>query len=768
MLTQNLGYPRIGNQRQLKKACEQYWAGKIGQDELNGIARKIKQENWQTQLNAGIDLIPCNDFSFYDQVLDTSLLLGVIPKRYSPVLSKVKTNNEMDLYFAMARGYQKDGLDITAMEMTKWLDTNYHYIVPEFTANQEFRIFNENIFSEYNTAKLQLGEKAKPVLLGPVSYLLQGKEKEPGFERIDLIKKLVPVYVDIINRLRQQGAKWIQLDEPCLVLDLSKKEKEAFDYAYRAISNRVSGIKILVATYFEALLDNTGLALSLPVTALHIDLVRAPEQLDEVLALIPDNLQLSLGVVDGRNVWKNDYEKSLSLIHKAIEKLGADRLIVAASCSLLHSPIDLDLETAIDPEIKNWVAFAKQKLTEVNEIRQIAEGNTALLEANNKAIKSRWSSQKVHKQDVKNRIAAISDADATRQSAFPVRQRLHQERFNFPAFPTTTIGSFPQTDDIRQLRAKFKKGDLSLEQYDQAIEQATVDAIRWQEEIGLDVLVHGEFERNDMVEYFGEQLDGFLFTKNGWVQSYGSRCVKPPVIYGDVSRPADMTVRWSKFAAAQTDKPMKGMLTGPVTILQWSFVRDDQPRDITTNQIAFAIRDEVVALEEAGIGIIQIDEAAIREGLPLRKAKHPHYLDWAVKAFRITASGVQDKTQIHTHMCYSEFNNIIEHIAAMDADVITIETSRSQMELLEAFAHFEYPNEIGPGVYDIHSPRVPGTEEMASLLAKAADLLPARNLWVNPDCGLKTRKWPETKAALENMVAAAKQARAQIGVEGIV
>lgn len=768
MLTQNLGYPRIGNQRQLKKACEQYWAGKIGQDELNGIARKIKQENWQTQLNAGIDLIPCNDFSFYDQVLDTSLLLGVIPKRYSPVLSKVKTNNEMDLYFAMARGYQKDGLDITAMEMTKWLDTNYHYIVPEFTANQEFRIFNENIFSEYNTAKLQLGEKAKPVLLGPVSYLLQGKEKEPGFERIDLIKKLVPVYVDIINRLRQQGAKWIQLDEPCLVLDLSKKEKEAFDYAYRAISNRVSGVKILVATYFEALLDNTGLALSLPVTALHIDLVRAPEQLDEVLALIPDNLQLSLGVVDGRNVWKNDYEKSLSLIHKAIEKLGADRLIVAASCSLLHSPIDLDLETAIDPEIKNWMAFAKQKLTEVNEIRQIAEGNTALLEANNKAIKSRWSSQKVHKQDVKNRIAAISDADATRQSVFAVRQRLHQERFNFPAFPTTTIGSFPQTDDIRQLRAKFKKGDLSLEQYDQAIEQATVDAIRWQEEIGLDVLVHGEFERNDMVEYFGEQLDGFLFTKNGWVQSYGSRCVKPPVIYGDVSRPADMTVRWSKFAAAQTDKPMKGMLTGPVTILQWSFVRDDQPRDITTNQIAFAIRDEVVALEEAGIGIIQIDEAAIREGLPLRKAKHPHYLDWAVKAFRITASGVQDKTQIHTHMCYSEFNNIIEHIAAMDADVITIETSRSQMELLEAFAHFEYPNEIGPGVYDIHSPRVPGTEEMASLLAKAADLLPARNLWVNPDCGLKTRKWPETKAALENMVAAAKQARAQIGVEGIV
>lgn len=768
MQTQNLGYPRIGNQRQLKKACEQYWAGKIDLTELNGIARKIREENWQTQLDAGIDLIPCNDFSFYDQVLDTSLLLGVIPQRYTPVLSTVKSNNEIDLYFAMARGYQKDGLDITAMEMTKWLDTNYHYIVPEFTANQEFKIFNESIFSAHNSAKQQLGEKAKPVLLGPVSYLLLGKEKEQGFERINLIKKLVPVYVDIINRLRLQGVKWIQLDEPCLALDLSKKEKEAFEYAYRAIANRVSGIKLLVATYFEALLDNTELAVNLPVAALHIDLVRAPEQLDEVLALIPEGLQLSLGVIDGRNVWKNDYEKSLNLINKAVEKLGADRVIIAPSCSLLHSPIDLDLETTIDPEIKNWMAYAKQKLNEISDLKHIAEGNNDLLQANIKAIESRRTSRKVHKQAVKDRVNAITEADGTRQNAFPVRQKLHNERFNLPAFPTTTIGSFPQTDDIRQLRSKFKKGELTLEQYEEAIESATVDAIRWQEEIGLDVLVHGEFERNDMVEYFGEQLDGFLFTKNGWVQSYGSRCVKPPVIYGDVSRPKDMTVRWSTFAAAQTDKPMKGMLTGPVTILQWSFVRDDQPRDVTTNQIAFAIRDEVLALEEAGIAIVQIDEAAIREGLPLRKAKHPHYLDWAVKAFRITASGVQDKTQIHTHMCYSEFNNIIEHIAAMDADVITIETSRSQMELLQAFANFEYPNEIGPGVYDIHSPRVPSTEEMASLLAKAAELLPARNLWVNPDCGLKTRKWPETKAALVNMVAAAKQAREQISVENII
>ncbi|CAG5018053.1 5-methyltetrahydropteroyltriglutamate--homocysteine methyltransferase [Dyadobacter sp. CECT 9275] len=764
MLTQNLGYPRIGEQRELKKACEQYWAGKMALTELHRVAQKIKEENWLTQLNAGIDIIPCNDFSFYDHVLDTSLLLGVIPQRYAPVLAQDGDHAETDLYFAMARGYQRNGLDITAMEMTKWLDTNYHYIVPEFTAQQEFSIYNENIFAEYTTARRLLGQKAKPVLVGPVSYLLLGKEKEQGFERIDLLEKLIPVYIEILNRLGALGAEWIQLDEPCLALDLSKKEEEAFEAAYRAIAGQVGGVRLMVATYFEALLDNTSLAVNLPVEALHIDLVRGPEQLDEVLALVPDGLLLSLGVVDGRNVWKNDYEKSLSLIYRAVEKLGAKRVIVAPSCSLLHSPIDLDLETALDPEIKNWMAFARQKLGEVDALRQILEGNNTLLEANRKAIESRRTSQKVHRQAVKDRVAALTEADATRASAFPVRQRIQRERFHLPSFPTTTIGSFPQTDDIRQLRARFKKGDLTVEQYEKSIEQATIDAIRWQEEIGLDVLVHGEFERNDMVEYFGEQLEGFLFTKNGWVQSYGSRCVKPPVIYGDISRPKDMTVRWSTFAAAQTDRPMKGMLTGPVTILQWSFVRDDQPREVTTNQIAFAVHDEVLALEQAGIGMIQIDEAAIREGLPLRKARRPHYLDWAVKAFRITAGGVQDRTQIHTHMCYSEFNDIIEHIAAMDADVITIETSRSQMELLQAFAHFEYPNEIGPGVYDIHSPRVPGTEEMTSLLGRAADLLPAENLWVNPDCGLKTRKWPETKAALENMVAAARQAREQIAV----
>ncbi|QXV64285.1 5-methyltetrahydropteroyltriglutamate--homocysteine S-methyltransferase [Mucilaginibacter sp. 21P] len=765
MLTQNLGYPRIGSHRQLKKACENYWAGKITLKELHQLGRSIREENWNTQLQAGIDLIPCNDFSYYDQVLDMSLLLGNIPERYAPVLSQIKGNTETDLYFAMARGYQQNGLDITAMEMTKWLDTNYHYIVPEYKAKQKFGIFSEKIFGEFAEARHLLGNKAKPVLLGPVSYLFVGKEKQEGFDRIDLMKDLVTVYVEIINRLKQQGATWIQLDEPILSLDLSDKEKDALNFAYRYIANRVSDVKIMVATYFEGLLENTHLAVNLPIAALHIDLVRAPEQLEDVLEAIPAGLQLSLGLVDGRNVWKNDYERSLSFIKNAIEKIGDDRLIIAPSCSLLHSPVDLELETALDPEAKSWMAFAKQKLDEVRELKLITKGNTELLVANTEAIKSRRNSNRVNNPKVAERVAAITNVDIDRASDFVTRQHIQRQRFALPTLPTTTIGSFPQTDDIRQLRARFKKAEITEDEYEQALKQATIDVIRWQEEVGLDVLVHGEFERNDMVEYFGEQLDGFLFTKNGWVQSYGSRCVKPPVIYGDVSRPADMTVKWITFAAQQTKKLMKGMLTGPVTILQWSFVRDDQERETTAYQIALAIHDEVLALEKAGIGIIQIDEAAIREGLPLRKAKHRHYLNWAVKAFKITASGVKDETQIHTHMCYSEFNNIIEHIAQMDADVITIETSRSQMELLQAFASFDYPNEIGPGIYDIHSPRVPTAEEMVALLTKAAELLPPKNLWVNPDCGLKTRKWPETKAAIANMVAAAREARLKISTE---
>jgi 5-methyltetrahydropteroyltriglutamate--homocysteine methyltransferase len=759
MLKNNLGYPRVGALRELKKASEQYWASLSSRDELFAVARKLRISNWKTQADAGIDLIPCNDFSFYDQVLDTSLMLGVIPERYTQVLTQNRDNTEIDLYFAMARGYQKDGLDVTAMEMTKWFDTNYHYIVPEFVQNQQFRLFSEKVFDEFTLAKQHTGTTPKPVLIGPVSYLLLGKEKQTGFDKIDLIKKLVPVYIEVLKRLKSYGAVWVQLDEPFLALDLTEKEKEAFVYAYSEISKSCPGIKVLLTTYFESLQGNIQLAVNLPVSALHIDLVRAPQQLDEVLTMLPEKLSLSLGVIDGRNIWKNDYIRSLSHIKKAIAVIGEDRVMIAPSCSLLHTPFDLDLETAINPEIKNWMAFAKQKLNEVNELAEIINGDNGLLQTNLQAISSRNLSKLIHKQEIKQRTAAITDADAQRDSTFGTRQKIQQQRFKLPLYPTTTIGSFPQTDDIRSLRARLKKGELTTAQYDEQIEKATIDAIRWQEEIGLDVLVHGEFERNDMVEYFGERLDGFLFTKNGWVQSYGSRCVKPPVIYGDISRPEDMTVRWSSFAQANTNRLMKGMLTGPVTILQWSFVRDDQPRSETTYQIALAIRDEVVALEQAGIKVIQIDEPAIREGLPLRKKDWGAYLHWAVRAFRISASGVRDETQIHTHMCYSEFNDIIGNIADMDADVITIETSRSQMELLGAFADFKYPNEIGPGVYDIHSPRVPTVDEMVSLLEKASALLPAGNLWVNPDCGLKTRRWPETQTALVNMVEAAKQLR---------
>ncbi|MGS2764881.1 5-methyltetrahydropteroyltriglutamate--homocysteine S-methyltransferase [Sinomicrobium sp. M5D2P9] len=762
MQKNNLGYPRIGARRELKKACEQYWSGRIDRDELLSVAEALRSQNWEVQQEAGIDLIPCNDFSFYDQVLDMSLSLGAVPKRYTPVLTQNKENTELDLYFAMARGYQKDGLDITAMEMTKWFDTNYHYIVPEFHNKQEFKWFSSKITEEFAEAKKVLDKTPKPVLVGPVSYLLLGKEKEEGFHRIDLLKNLLPVYVEILNKLKDLGAEWIQLDEPFLSLDLTEQEKKAYKEAYVTIAKACKGLNIMVATYFEALGDNTALATSLPVKALHIDLVRAPQQLDAVLEATPETLSLSLGVVDGRNIWKNDYEKSLEFIRKATAAIGKERVFIAPSSSLLHTPYDLEAETELDPEIKNWLAFAKQKLGEISDIYEIANGNTSLLEENKKALESRRTSSLIHKQEVKDRTAAISGKDTTRLSAFETRQKLQQKRFGLPLYPTTTIGSFPQTPDIRKLRAALKKGELTLSEYETKIEAATIEAIDIQERIGLDVLVHGEFERNDMVEYFGELLEGFVFTKNGWVQSYGSRCVKPPIIFGDVSRPEDMTVRWSRFAQENTDKIVKGMLTGPVTILQWSFVRDDQPRSETTFQIALAIRDEVVALEKGGISMIQIDEPAIREGLPLRKKDWPAYLDWAIQAFRISASGVQDETQIHTHMCYSEFNDIIEHIAAMDADVITIETSRSQMELLEAFSDFKYPNEIGPGVYDIHSPRVPTVEEMVALLEKATALLPMENIWVNPDCGLKTRKWEETEAALTNMVKAAAKIRESV------
>lgn len=768
MLTQNLGYPRIGGQRELKKICESYWAGKTGYKNVLAVGKNIRHENWQTQKDAGIDLIPSNDFSYYDHVLDHSLMFGAIPKRYNEVMLK-QDNEEIDLYFAMARGYQKNGLDVVAMEMTKWFDTNYHYIVPEFYKNQQFRLFSQKIVHEFYEAK-QLGIITKPVLIGPVSYLLLGKEKEAGFEKIDLIKNLLPVYAEILTKLQDLGAEWIQFDEPFLSLDLSEKEQQAYRDTYKQLRKEFPRLKFLLATYFERLGDNAQLATSLPVDALHIDVVRAPQQLDEVLELLPAKTILSVGVVDGRNVWKNDFEQSLATIQKAKDKLGAYRVWISPSCSLIHSPCDLKSENNNDvltPEIKQWLAFAKQKVSEIALLKSLS-GDAPGVNAQYKLAEnihdntSRKISSLIHNKSVKQLVKAINESDAQRKSSFPSRKQKQQALLNLSLFATTTIGSFPQTAEVRSWRAQLKKSAITQEQYDKLIAAETEKAVKWQEDIDIDVLVHGEFERNDMVEYFGEQLAGFTFTQNGWVQSYGSRCVKPPIIYGDVSRPKAMTVKWSAYAQSLTNKWMKGMLTGPVTILQWSFVRNDQPRSETCTQIALAIRDEVCDLEQAGIKIIQIDEPAIREGLPLRKADWATYLDWAVKAFRISASGVQDDTQIHTHMCYSEFNDIIQSIADMDADVITIETSRSQMELLDVFADFKYPNEIGPGVYDIHSPRVPNKDEMTHLLKKARAVIPDGQLWVNPDCGLKTRGWDETKKALTEMVAAAKEMRATV------
>ncbi len=757
-----LGYPRIGEKRELKKANEAFWAGSITAEELLKVAANIRVHNWKLQQNAGVDLIPSNDFSLYDQILDASVSFNAIPNRYEPVKSK----SELELYYALARGYQKEGIDITAMEMTKWFDTNYHYIVPEFIKNQSFSLRKNPALTYFKEAKA-LGIHTKPVLVGAVTYLLLGKEKEEGFDRLDLIDRLLPVYKQILSELAAAGADWIQFDEPFLNLDLREKAKTVYKKVYAELAKEFPQLKFIITTYFDALKDNTELAVSLPSAALHIDLVRGADQLDAVLEKFPTDKILSLGVVNGRNIWKNDFEKSLKFIKKAEAKLGTDRLWIASSCSFLHSPCNLELENnekVLTPEIKQWLAFAKQKVKEITTLKAIATNQItaevqAIFNENKKAAENRKTSTLIHDKAVKERVAKITNKDDVRLNPFEVRRKAQQKALNLPLFPTTTIGSFPQTAEVRSWRAKFKKGELTQAEYDQLLEKEIEESIRFQEETQIDVLVHGEFERNDMVEYFGELLKGYTFTKFGWVQSYGSRCVKPPIIFGDVSRPEPMTVRWSKFAQSLTNVPVKGMLTGPVTILQWSFVRDDQPRYETCLQIALAIRDEVVDLEKAGIKVIQIDEPAIREGLPLRKAEWNAYFDWAIKAFRISASGVQDQTQIHTHMCYSEFNDMIEAIADMDADVITIECSRSQMELLDVFGEFKYPNEIGPGVYDIHSPRIPSQEEMTNLMKKAISVVPKELLWVNPDCGLKTRHWPETKAALIAMVETAKELR---------
>lgn len=765
-----LGFPRVGPRRELKTALESHWAGKFDAGALLATAADLRAEAWARQRDLGADVIPSNDFSLYDHVLDITAMVGNVPAIYGWKGGPVG----LTTYFAMARGFQgrhvhegcthghaHDGEGAPAAEMTKWFDTNYHYLVPEFTEGQRFALSSTKAVDEFLEAKAQ-GIVTRPVLLGPVTYLKLGKSRTEGFDARDLLPALLPVYAEVLRGLAAAGAGWVQMDEPCLVLNLDDRDRAMFGEAYAALTEAAPGLRFTLATYFGALGENLPTALSLPVHGLHVDLVRAPEQLDAVVAGARPDLVLSLGVIDGRNVWKADLPAILDCIEPVVA--AGRQVILAPSCSLLHTPIDLDRETDLDPEIRNWLAFAVQKVAELAVLaRALNAGREAVrgtLKAAAAAVGSRRTSLRINNPAVHAR-ARIGDASlAKRKSAFAARRAVQREKLGLPTYPTTTIGSFPQTPEVRKARADHDKGAIDDAAYEGFLREETARTVRWQEEVGLDVLVHGEFERNDMVQYFGEQLSGFAFTKYAWVQSYGSRCVRPPIIFGDVSRPEPMTVEWWRYAQSLTGRPMKGMLTGPVTILNWSFVRDDQPRSVTCRQIAFAIRDEVVDLERAGAAIIQVDEAALREGLPLRRDEWQSYLDWAVECFRITASGVADTTQIHTHMCYSEFNDIIASIGAMDADVISIETARSQMELLDAFAGYRYPAEIGPGVYDIHSPRVPAVGEIADLLGAAARRLPADQLWVNPDCGLKTRKWPEVRLAIENMVAAAAAARA--------
>jgi len=760
--THNLGFPRIGAKRELKFGLERYWKGESSRDELKALGAELRERHWNDQRD--LDLAPIGDFSFYDQVLDMSFTLGNLPKRVQGFHGDV-----LDNYFRVARGRSAQAADehatccggVSAGEMTKWFDTNYHYIVPEFHADTNFSLDPSCLLQQLAEARA-LGVAGKPVILGPVTYLWLGKAKDDS-DRLALLPKLLPVYGALLDTLTAQGVEWVQIDEPILVTELDAEWRQALRTAYAALETR--RIKVLLATYFGALGDNLTLAASLPVDGLHVDAINARDEVDALVRELPADRVLSVGAINGRNIWKTDLNATLDWLEPLAKQLG-ERLWIAPSCSLLHVPVDLASEQKLDPEIRSWLAFALQKLDELNVLATaLNEGRDKVadaLAANAAAIDSRRRSPRVNNPAVKAALARIDAQLGNRASPYTQRAPKQSARLNLPAFPTTTIGSFPQTADIRQARSQFKSGALDEAGYRAAMQAEIERSVREQESLELDVLVHGEAERNDMVEYFGEQLDGYAFSQFGWVQSYGSRCVKPPILFGDISRPKAMTVEWITYAQSLTNKPMKGMLTGPVTILNWSFVRDDQPRSVSCYQLALAIRDEVLDLEKAGVRVIQIDEAALREGLPLRRAQWGEYLKWAVEAFRITANGVQDDTQIHTHMCYSEFNDIIASIADMDADVITIETSRSDMELLDAFDSFRYPNEIGPGVYDIHSPNIPTQDHIVGLMKKAAERIPAERLWVNPDCGLKTRQWAEVIPALTNMVAAAKALRNQV------
>lgn len=756
----NLGFPRIGAKRELKFALESYWKGESSRDELKALGAQLRQRHWNNQ--SGLDLVPVGDFSFYDQVLDTSFLLGNLPERVQDF-----HGDKLDNYFRVARGRSAETAEdhsaccggVAAGEMTKWFDTNYHYIVPELTAETQFQLDASNLLEQLAEAKAQ-GVKAKPVIIGPVTYLAIAKAKDDS-DKLALLARIVPVYVELLAALAKEGVEWVQIDEPILVTELDADWQAAFKTAYDALKD--SAVKLLLTTYFGQLQDNAALAASLPVAGLHVDAVNDPESVESLVETLGADKVLSVGVINGRNIWKTDLTAVLDWIEPIAAKLG-DRLWIAPSCSLLHVPVDLESEEKLDSEVKAWLAFALQKLQELQLLgKALRDGRDAVkadLAENLAALTARRNSPRVNNPAVKEAVAAITPDLGKRQSPYAERAAKQKAVLQLPLYPTTTIGSFPQTADIRRARSEFKAGRLDEADYLTAMRAEIARCVEEQESLGLDVLVHGEAERNDMVEYFGEQLDGYVFTQFAWVQSYGSRCVKPPILFGDISRPKAMTVEWIRYAQSLTEKPMKGMLTGPVTILNWSFVRDDQPRSVSCQQLALAIREEVLDLEKAGVHVIQIDEAALREGLPLRQSQWQEYLDWAIESFRITANGVGDETQIHTHMCYSEFNDIIASIADMDADVITIETSRSDMELLDAFEDFHYPNEIGPGVYDIHSPNIPTVEHIVELMQKAAERIPAERLWVNPDCGLKTRQWAEVTPALSNMVEAAKILRA--------
>ncbi|MDO5356074.1 MAG: 5-methyltetrahydropteroyltriglutamate--homocysteine S-methyltransferase [Conchiformibius sp.] len=748
------GYPRIGAKRELKFAVEAFWKGAKSEDELQAVAADIRRQNWATQKAAGADLLPVGDFSFYDHVLDLLCTLGAIPKRFGFDPAKLT----LPEYFQLARGNATQ----FAMEMTKWFDTNYHYIVPEWHADTEFSVNAQNLIAQIKEAKAQ-GHDIKPTLVGPVTLLWLGKAKDDNFKRISLLPKLLPAYAQLLRELAAEGVDWIQIDEPILSADADANWIKAVETAYKEFAN--TGVRIIIGTYFASAAEHLNLLKALPVHGVHIDCVRAPEQLSVFADAWPENKVLSVGLIDGRNVWRANLSKVIDTLKPVQDKLG-NNLWIAPSCSLLHSPQDLAVEEKLDAEIKNWMAFAAQKLVELGVVKQaLAHGKDSVKEAiaaSDAAAADRATNKKIHNDAVKARVANLPEGADQRKSPFAERIKAQQAWMNLPVLPTTTIGSFPQTTEIRQARAAFKKGELSTADYDAAMKKEIAYCVEVQEKLELDVPVHGEAERNDMVEYFGEQLAGYCFSQFGWVQSYGSRCVKPPIIFGDVSRPEPMTVYWSQYAQTLTKRPMKGMLTGPVTMFKWSFVRDDIPLSVVAKQIALALNDEVLDLEKAGIKVIQIDEPAIREAMPLKKAQWDEYLAWACEAFRLSSTGAEDSTQIHTHMCYSEFNDILPAIASMDADVITIETSRSDMELLTAFGDFKYPNDIGPGVYDIHSPRVPTAAEIEHLLRKAMEVVPVERLWVNPDCGLKTRGWKETTEQLEVMMEVTKKLRAEL------